>query len=400
MTGRGQAAAVVRQARVKPLLRQHPWVMSGSIREIRGSVGPGGVVRVVSEAGEPIGWAHLNPASQIRLRMLTFDESGFDEPIWLDGMLRGTIARREGLFDPAVTDSYRLVYSEADGLPGLIVDRYAEHLVVQTLTAGMDRLKPLITQWLMERLRPEGIIEKNAVAARRQEGLTDREGLLAGALPSGMMTIRENGFRYAVNLLHGQKTGFYLDQRTNKLRVAEYCAGREVLDAFSYTGSFAVHALAAGARSALRMDNSAPALEAGRGNLELNGLDSARSDAVRDDVFEALRRFAGESRQFDLIVLDPPKLAPLQNHVDHAMRAYKDLNLHAMKCLGPDGILATFSCSGAIDMQSFQEALRWAAKDAGRDAQILQTLGHGPDHPIRLSFPESAYLKGVICRML
>lgn len=392
--------AIIKQSRIHPIEEHHPWVMSGSVQVIRGNPEPGALVEVASESGKHLGWGHFSPASQIRVRMISWSDSMPDESLWIEDMLSRSLHRRDELAASPDTNACRLVFSESDLLPGLIVDRYAEYLAIQTLTAGMDRLKPLIVELLQKQLAPLGIIEKNAVSMRRHEGLEDQEGILAGEVPEESIAIRESGFQYSVNLMRGQKTGFYLDQRDNKTLMAPLCSGKRVLDAFSYTGSFAVHAYAAGATSVVRMDNSAPALETGLRNLEQNGFAARPGEAIRDDVFDALRRFADDGRTFDVIILDPPKLAPVRSQVDRAMRAYKDLNLQAMKCLGENGFLVSFSCSGAIEPERFREAVRWAAKDAGRTVQIVRQLAQGTDHPILLTFPESAYLKGLISRVI
>ncbi len=291
------------------------------------------------------------------------------------------------------------MHSEADGLPGLIVDRYGEYLAVQFLTAGVDRVKADLIGSLRAQLAPAGIVDRSDPAARRQEGLaTDESGL--DPAPVSELIILENGHRFAVDLKGGQKTGFYLDQRANRRRVAPLAMGRIVLDAFCYSGGFTIPLLSAGAAHVTAIDSSAPALELLRRNLALNGLPEGQVEIVDGNVFEELRRYRSAERKFDLIILDPPKLAASHAQIPKAMRAYKDLNLLAMKLASPGGLLATFSCSGAISVAAFQEAVAWAAADAGRPVQILERLSQGEDHPTLVSFSESEYLKGLLCRVV
>jgi 23S rRNA (cytosine1962-C5)-methyltransferase len=293
----------------------------------------------------------------------------------------------------------RLIHAESDGFPGLIVDRYGHTLVVQFLSAGAERWRQTLVELLLELTDIEHVFERSDADVRQLEGLSPRVGPLLGAPPE-QLAITEHGLRFAVNLLDGQKTGFYLDQRQNRQRIREWALGRDVLDAFAYTGGFTLNALAGGANSVLTVDSSAGALELARENVELNGLPMDKVQWQQADVFQYLRKLRDEARQFDLIVLDPPKFAPTSAQVQRATRGYKDINLLAFKLLRPGGILATFSCSGGVSVELFQKIVAWSALDAGVTAQIVDHLKQSPDHPVALNFPEGAYLKGLILRVV
>ena len=293
----------------------------------------------------------------------------------------------------------RLVYAESDGLPGLIVDQYGEWLVLQALTLGMERRKGEMVALLQELLAPRGIYERSDVDVRAQEDLPQRVGPLAGEEPPAAVEIEEDGLRFAVDLRRGHKTGFYLDQRENRRAVARYCAGAEVLNAFAYTGGFAAYALRAGARRVTNLDSSAEALRAAALNLALNGLPAERAEQVEGDAFHVLRAWRDAGRAFDLVILDPPKFAFSRAQLNAATRGYKDINMLAMRLLRPRGILCTFSCSGLVSEDLFQKVVFGACLDVGREVRILQRLAQGADHPVALTFPEGAYLKGLICRV-
>jgi 23S rRNA (cytosine1962-C5)-methyltransferase len=303
------------------------------------------------------------------------------------------------------SDAARLVYAESDGIPGLIVDRYADVLVLQSLTAGSENWKETIADLLLEATGLTTIYERSDADVRELEGLAPRVGPLRGAINHLPLTITENGLKFCVNLETGHKTGFYLDQRLNRQRLRALAKGRDVLDCFCYTGGFTVNALAGGAKSVLSVDASADALALCRENVALNALPADRLSRVQSrghatlegDVFQLLRKFRDEARSFDLIILDPPKFAPTAAQAEKAARGYKDINLLAFKLLRPGGILVTFSCSGGIDAGLFQKIIASAALDAGVEAQIVEHLSQAPDHPVALNFPEGAYLKGLIC---
>jgi 23S rRNA (cytosine1962-C5)-methyltransferase len=295
------------------------------------------------------------------------------------------------------SDAFRLVYAESDGIPGLIVDRYGDVLVLQSLTAGSEAWKETIADILTQETGIETIYERSDADVRELEGLEPKVGVLRGIISNSPTTIHENGLNFCVNLQSGHKTGFYLDQRANRLRLRELAKDKDILDCFCYTGGFTVNALAGGAKSALSIDSSADALTLAKQNLELNHLAVEKTIFLEGDVFQLLRKFRDENRSFDMIILDPPKFAPTAAQAERAARGYKDINLLAFKLLRPGGTLVTFSCSGGIDAGLFQKIVAGAALDAGVDAQIVEHLSQGPDHPVSLHFPEGAYLKGLVC---
>ena len=394
------AEVLLKPGREKSVGLRHPWLFSGAIERIEGEADDGKVVDVVSASGEWLARGYLNRRSQITVRLLTWDaEERIDRRFWQRRLERAMAGRAALSADPETT-AYRLVHAESDGLPGLVVDRYGDWLVAQFLTLGIERQKEAIVELLMELVSPRGIYERSDVEVRRKEGLEPRRGPLAGEEPPPLVEVLESGLRFNVDIIGGQKTGFYLDQRENRRRVAAYAAGREVLNAFAYTGAFAVYALAAGAKHVTNVETSYKALELAERNLALNGFDPDRqAEQIAGDVFAVLRDFRETGRRFDLIILDPPKFARTKGQVQAATRGYKDINLLALQMLPPGGILATFSCSGLVSEDLFQKVVFGAGVDAGRDVQILERLGQPPDHPVLLSFPEGAYLKGFICRV-
>jgi 23S rRNA (cytosine1962-C5)-methyltransferase len=380
----------------------HPWIFSGSLAHVPEDIQDGAIVAVCSADGEWLARGYLNRTSQITVRLLSWHPAEvIDDAFWQRRIARAVALRRR-LFDHQQTNAYRLVNAESDYLPGLTVDHYGDYLVVQVGTLGIELRKTRLAQLLLEATGCTGVIERSALAVRRHEGLGDATGLLAGTAPDAAVTVRELGLNYLVDLAHGQKTGFYTDQRENRRRVAAYCAGQRVLNAFSYTCSFAVHALAAGAQQVTNIDTSLDALEMGERNLRLNGFDpDTQTENLVGDVFDVLRdwRAANASEhQFDLIILDPPKFAQNKGSVEQALRGYKEINLSALHLLKPGGILATFSCSGLVAPELFQQAVYSAAADTRRPLQILEWLHQGADHPVATTFPEGEYLKGLICR--
>ncbi len=296
------------------------------------------------------------------------------------------------------SNAIRLVAAESDGLPGLIIDRYADWIVCQFLSAGSEHWKNTIAELLQEIFPGLSIYERSDVSVREKEGLPPRCGVLSGAEPPEHVEINENGMRLLVDIKGGHKTGYYLDQRDSRAAVRNWAEGRDVLNCFSYTGGFGVAALLGGAKHVLQMDSSEPALEIAKQNAALNGLDPSASEYLCGDVFKELRRFRDSRRDFDLIILDPPKFVESRSQLDKGARGYKDINLLAFKLLRPGGLLLTFSCSGLMEMPLFQKIVSDAALDAGRNGQILAVLNQSPDHPIALNFPEGAYLKGLLCR--
>ena len=410
MTSGANAVVRLKPNRDKPVRQGHPWIFSGAIEHIPPAAADGAIVDVAAADGRWLAHGYLNRRSQIQVRLLTWVQEPIDESFWRD-RLAAAIAARATLPGMESTNALRLVNAENDGLPGLVVDRFADYLVLQAGTLAIDQRKEHLAGILLELTGCKGVIERSEMALRRQEGLAPATGLLSGTGPQGPVEVTESGLRFVVDLEHGQKTGFYTDQRQNRLRFAAYCAafagaaGREprVLNAFAYTGAFAVHALAAGAAHVTNIDSSVEALELAEANLRLNSFDPDRAaEGIVGDVFGILRdwRAAPGGPRFDLIVLDPPKFVQSQQHMERALRGYKDINLLALQLLNPGGILVTFSCSGLVDAALFQKVVFGAAVDAGRTVQILEWLRQSADHPVAVTFPEGEYLKGLICRVL
>ena len=395
------ATLQLKKGREKPVLNRHPWIFSGAIQQVQGGPEPGDLVEVVSAKGEWLGRAYYNPHSQIRARILTWNEKeAIDEDFW-QGKIEQAVNGRTALQLEPATTAYRLVNAESDGLPGLVVDKYGDYLVMQCLTLGIDRRKEMLIDLLEKLLQPAGIIERSDVSVREKEGLTELAAVQRGKRPSDNLIVRENNHQFAVNLLEGHKTGLYLDQRDNRTAVCrpEFVAGKTVLNLFSYTGGFAIYAAAAGAGAVVNVDSSADLLVTAERNMALNGWERPQDESIVADAFQLLRHYRDTNRRFDMIILDPPKFAYSQRDVQAACRGYKDLNWLAMRLLNPGGLLATFSCSGLVSADLFQKVLFGAAVDAGREVQIIRLLGQAADHPILLTFPESAYLKGFLCRV-
>jgi len=386
----------LKPGRERSLLRRHPWVFSGAIGKVQGSPQSGASVEVRAADGAFLAWAAYSPASQIRARVWSFDEADVPGPELFRTRIEAALALRRAAIPAQASDAFRLVHGESDGLPGLIADRYADVLVVQILSAGCERWREPLIESLRDTSGCARVYERSNTEARELEGLAQRAGAVSGAEPDGPIRILEHGIQYEVDVVLGQKTGFYLDQRDNRRRVGLLAGGREVLNCFCYTGGFALSALSGGAHSVLSVDSSAPALELARRNLALNGLEAGRSQWLEADVFEALRELRREGRQFDLIVLDPPKFAPTPKDAARAARGYKDINLNALKLLRPGGLLATFSCSGGVSPELFQKIAAGAAADAGASLLLRERYGAAPDHPVRIEFPEGEYLKGLL----
>ncbi|GAP05925.1 predicted SAM-dependent methyltransferases [Anaerolinea thermolimosa] len=390
-------ALILKPGREKSLIQRHPWVFSGAVDRVVGEPAAGVTVAVYSAGGEFLAWAGYSPVSQIRARVWSFQKEEEIGPDLFRERLKSALRWREKLISPEETNAMRLVHGESDGLPGLVVDRYADVLVVQILSSGAEYWRRDLVSLLVELTGIETIFERSDVDVRGLEGLPERTGLLSGRNAPERLMIYEEGIRYEVNVQTGQKTGFYLDQRRNRARLKAYAEGREVLNCFCYTGGFTLSALAGGASHVLSIDSSGEALLAGRQNLALNGLPEDRAEWLEGDVFQVLRKFRDQARSFDLIVLDPPKFAPTVAQAERAARGYKDINLLACKLLRPGGVLFTFSCSGGISPALFQKIVAGAAVDAGAEMMVVERLAQGPDHPVSLYFPEGEYLKGLVC---
>ncbi len=385
---------ILKPGREKSLKRKHPWVFSGAVARVEGDPQTGDTIEVRSADGEFLAVAAYSPHSQIRARVWDWKERAIDRAFFNERIKR-SVERRRILLDADAADAMRLIYGESDGLPGIIADRYGDTVVVQLTSAGGERWRDEISESLQQVTGAASVWERSDAEVRQLEGLPPRTGLLRGT-PAEPLMVSEHGLSFEVGLESGHKTGFYLDQRDNRLMVRALAAGRDALDCFCYSGGFALNMLKGGAKSVTAIDSSADALAQAQRNAELNKLPQA--EWMEADVFQALRRFRDQRRDFDLIVLDPPKFAPTVSYVEKAARAYKDINLLAFKLLRPGGVLVTFSCSGGVSAELFQKIVAGAALDAGVDARIEHWLHAAPDHPVALNFPEGEYLKGLICR--
>ncbi|MBF0426817.1 MAG: class I SAM-dependent methyltransferase [Magnetococcales bacterium] len=393
------AAVVLKAGRDKSIRRRHPWIFSGAVAEVRGKPEPGESVAVLAAGGEQLGWGAYSPASGIPVRMWSFDPATQVDRTFFRERLRAAVAARANLPALCHTDAWRLVNAESDGLPGLVVDRYGEYLVVQISAAGPEHWRPVLVELLGEVVPGRGIWERSDLAIRNREGLSPRSGLMLGNQPPPVLEIHEGPVRFLVDVVGGQKTGFYLDQRENRARAGAYAADGRVLNVFSYTGGFGLVALGAGARAVTQIDAAEPALALAQRNLSLNGFAPERAEHRVGNAFDLLRRLRDQGERYDLVVIDPPKFAETAAHLPKAARAYKDVNMLGCQLLRPGGVLCTFSCSGHLETTLFQKIVADAALDAGRHAVILERLGAAADHPVLLSFPEGEYLKGLICRV-
>lgn len=390
---------VLKAGREKSLQRHHPWVFSGAIERAEGHPASGETVEIRSAQGGFLGWGAYSPESQISARVWDWREGVRIDRDFFVNRVRRAVARREHLLGAGSTPAVRLVHGEADGLPGVVIDRFADWIVVQLTSAGAWRWREEIASVVAEVTGLPHVFERSDADVLALEGLTPRVATLAGSEPPKAIDIEEHGLKFEVDPRHGHKTGFYLDQRDNRSQLRAVSHGREVLDCFCYTGGFTVNALAGGAAKVTAIDSSGEAIAAARRHVRQNGFQEERSELLEGDVFATLRKFRDQARKFDLIVLDPPKFAPTAAHAEKAARAYKDINLWALKLLRPEGMLFTFSCSGGVPRELFQKIVAGAATDAGVDARVLHHLGAGADHPVALSFPEGEYLKGLVCQV-
>lgn len=388
---------LLKRGREEPLLRKHPWLFSGSIQGVEGDPGPGETVEVYDQSGNWIGRGAYSPQSQIRVRLWTWDRDEQVDEAFITERVSASIKRRSAENADPEVEAYREVHAESDLLPGVIVDRYAGFRVLQLLSVGAERWRDVIVDALSQTGECEGVYERSDVDARSLEGLSPHTGLLWGLEPPDKLEIREHGLRFIVDLRSGHKTGFYLDQRQNRLSSRDWIQGGSVLDAFCYTGAFTINACRAGSFEVLAIDSSQDALENAARNLALNAFGNRTVEWRVADVFSALRVLRDQARSFDVVILDPPRFAPTSAHVQRAARGYKDINLLGFKLLNPGGRLITFSCSGGVSPELFQKIVAGAALDAGVDAQIREWLGQPADHPVATAFPEGRYLKGMVC---
>ncbi len=385
---------ILKAGREKSLKRRHPWVFSGAVARVQGEPASGETIGIWSATGEFLAVAAYSPESQIVARAWDWKERAIDGAFFKERIAQA-IGQRRALMGEA--GAMRLVHGESDGLPGVVADRYGDTVVLQLSSAGADRWREEIADALLEASGAARIWERSDADVRQLEGLPPVTAALRGEREPTRITIDEEGIQFGIDLEHGHKTGFYLDQRDNRQQLKALAAGRDVLDCFCYSGGFALNAVAAAAGSVTAIDSSADALKLAHSNAERNKF--AQPEWIEGDVFQWLRRFRDQARSFDLVVLDPPKFAPTAAHAEKASRAYKDINLLAFKLLRPGGLLMTFSCSGGVSADLFQKIVAGSALDAGADAQIVARLGAASDHPVALNFPEGDYLKGLICRV-
>jgi 23S rRNA (cytosine1962-C5)-methyltransferase len=395
----------LKSGKERSLQRRHPWIYAGSIGRVVGSPGIGETVAIRAPDGRFLAWAAFSPESSIRARLWTMDEATLIDTDFFRAKLARAVQARDPL--ASRTSARRLVFGEADGLPGLVVDRYGDHLVAQFMAAGVDLYKQVIADALVAVTGCQNIYERSDAAVRTREGLPSVEGVLRGAEPPEFLEVQEDGIAYLVDVRNGHKTGFYVDQRESRATLTQVVRQRvalsgepvRVLNCFSYTGGFSMAALAGGAHEAVSVDSSGDALAMARRHAVLNGYSELQAPTCDENVFDALKRLEVARERFDVIVLDPPKFAPSAQHVDRAARAYKEINLRGLRLLKEGGYLLTFSCSGAINVELFQQIVAGAVMDSGRDAQLLQRLAAGWDHPMAMVHPEGEYLKGLLLRV-
>jgi 23S rRNA (cytosine1962-C5)-methyltransferase len=392
------ARVVLLPRKARPFYGRHPWVYPGAIDRVEGDPSDGAEVDLVSHTGNFVARGLYNSRSKIRVRLYAWTpETALDRDFFRGRLeaalrLRGTILGVDG---PG--RGCRLVFSEGDGLSGVTVDRYDQWLVLQFTSLGLAQRREMFADLLMELVQPRGIYLRTERGIGSLEGLELSDGPLRGELPGEPIIIEEHGIQFKVHLAEGQKTGFYLDQRDNRLAVARLASGRRVLDAFCYTGGFGLHAARAGASEVIGLDVSEPALALARANAQLNGL--ANLTYLQGDVFDRMDRLVGAGERFGLVVLDPPKFARARNAVEEALRGYRQLQTQALRLLEPDGILVTCCCSGLIDAAMLEDLLAQLAAEHRRDIQLLERRGQALDHPVAVTCPESNYLKCLICRV-
>lgn len=392
------ATLVLEAGREKSLLRKHPWIFAGAVAKVKGRSQLGDTIDVVSSEGKWLARAAYSPHSQIRARVWTFDQNESVDNAFFCRRIEQAKQQRQLVIEHANTNAYRLIAGESDGLPGVTIDVYDNVVVLQLLSAGAEKQRDKIV-WAVKRFYPDAIIhERSDVAVREKEGLEQRVETLSGELPNEV-TIVENGVNIIVDLVDGHKTGFYLDQRDNRHICAQYAKDKSILNCFSYTGTFGSYALKYGAKSVTQVDVSASALATAKRNLDINELDSSQCEFVQQDVFELLREYHQQQRQFDFVILDPPKFVESKASLNRAARGYKDINLYGMHAVKPGGLLATYSCSGLMPADLFQKIVADAALDAGRTVKFLQRLSQAPDHATSGAYPEGYYLKGLLCQV-
>lgn len=391
--------ASLKPHREESLLNGHLWIFSGALQQPPHWIEPGGLVDVKSSTGQFVARGYYNPRTDIAIRILTHDAGEAIDEAFLRRRIRSAVELRQ-IFDPDQTNMFRLIHAEGDGLPGLVVDRFADILVAQIHTAGMERLRQLLLDELMEETGAQGLLLRNDSQSRRREGLEVEEPVVAAGEVPVQVAVRENGVQFLVDPWQGQKTGFFIDQRDKREALRKYARDKRVLNCFSYTGAFSVYAALTGDRTSVTsVDISAPAIDAARQHFHLNGLDPKAHQFLIADVFDYLEQAHGNEEQFDVVVLDPPAFAKTQSARTQALKAYRRLNMLAMQVLRPGGILLSCSCSGVVGMDDLLGVLSQVAHRLHRPVQLLETYTHGVDHPINLAMPETSYLKAVFCRV-
>jgi len=385
----------LKKGREGPFLKGHPWIFSGAIERTEDGSDVPGVTDVIDSQGSWIARGLYNPKSQIRVRIFTWEKEEIDKAFFIRRISQAAALRESHL--SSATDAYRLVNGEGDFLPGLVVDRYANFLVCQFFTAGIDFLKATVIEALFEIFPAMGIYERSEGGVREEEGLPAATGVLKGEEPPDLIEIKENDLKFLVDVRSGQKTGFFLDQRDHRLLLSSLAPDKMILNCFAYTGGFTIYALAGKAREVISVESSRPALELAERNVRLNGFSSPQNHWIKADAFSYLK---GSRTEFDIVVLDPPSLAHRRADVEPAAGSYKFLNLHSFRLIKPGGLLITFSCSPHLSSDLFQKIVFGAAVDAGRKVQALKRLGHPIDHAVSLHHPEGEYLKGLLLRVL
>ena len=401
MARKEMADLILKKGKERSLLRRHPWVYDTAVQSINGKIKSGDTVKVLSHDGRFLAWAAYSKDSTLRARCWSFNEDDRIDAHWIETKIQKALEARSSLFSR--TSAVRVIFGEADQLPGLVVDRYGDWFVTQFQAAGVEAFRDVIADCLMKERGIRGIFDRSDAATRYREGLQERVELLRGEEPPQEIEIVEDGVHYGVDVRVGHKTGFYIDQRENrflaqrlarefKLRTGR---GMRALNCFCYTGGFSLALLAGGAEEVISVDSSAEALAMASRNAQRNGFDEKRAQWVHADVFEYLRKAREAGETFDLVILDPPKFASSHRHIDRAARAYKDINLNGLRLVSPGGDLLTFSCSGAMDVDLFQKVIAGAVIDSKREAWMIARLGAGADHPLMMTYPEGEYLKGL-----
>jgi 23S rRNA (cytosine1962-C5)-methyltransferase len=389
----------LKSGREKSILNYHPWIFSGAIENIVGDPEQGETVRILDPKKNFLAWAAFSKKSQISARIWTWDEDVVVNNDFITNKINAANTIRKCNFPAQITDSYRLFYSESDGIPGLIIDKYGDFLVFQISSTGAEFWRDAIIDACIKLGISDTFYERSDTEVRRLEGLPPKIGLIQGKEPPDLIEIHENDVHFLVNIRTGQKTGFYLDQRENRRKIQEYAKNKRVLNCFCYTGGFSLNSIKGGAKEVTSIDSSGSALILANDNMRLNLFNTDSHHLIEGDVFKELRLLRDRGEKYDLIVLDPPKFAPTVHSLERANRAYKDINLLAFKLLNPGGILFTFSCSGGVNPDLFRKIVHGAAVDARVNALILEQMHQDRDHPIPLHFPEAEYLKGLVCQI-